>query len=57
VRKIANAILHLDNERNEALPKLEPVQLEKEILSLLRVLRALIEGAPSKASKAQRPGL
>jgi hypothetical protein len=46
LRMIANAVLHLDNERNEALPRLEPVELEKEILRLLRVLRDLIEGAP-----------
>jgi hypothetical protein len=57
LRKIANAILHLDNERNEALPKLESVQLEKELLSLLSVLRALIEGAPSRGSGAQKLGL
>jgi hypothetical protein len=57
MRKLANAILHLDNEKNETVPKLEPVQLEKEILSLLSVLRALIEGAPSKGSAAQKLGL
>jgi len=50
LRMIANAVLHLDIERNEALPKLKPVELEKEILRLLRVLRDLIEGAPSIAS-------
>lgn len=56
LRMIANAVLHLGTERNEALPRFEPIQLEKEILSLLRVLRALIEGAPSKTSTALRPG-
>lgn len=48
LRKIANAILHLDTGNEVALPKLEPVQLENEILSLLQVLRALIEGAPQR---------
>jgi hypothetical protein len=56
LRMIANAVLHLGTERNEALPRFEPIQLEKEILSFLRVLRALIEGAPSKTSMALRPG-
>ena len=49
---IANAVLHVGMERNETLPRFEPIQLEKEILSLLRVLRALIQGAPSKTSAA-----
>jgi hypothetical protein len=39
--------------KNETAPKIEAAQLEKEILSLLNVLRALIEGAPSKGSAAQ----
>ena len=56
LRKIANAILHLDTEKDEALPKLEPTQMEREILSLLRVLRALIEGAPSQWRSRQVPG-
>jgi hypothetical protein len=46
LRRLANAILHLDSEKDEGLPKIEPIQLEKEIVSLLFVLRALIEGAP-----------
>jgi hypothetical protein len=46
LRKLANAILHLDPEKDEFLPKIGPTQLEKEIVSLLFALRALIEGAP-----------
>ena len=46
LRKTANAILHLDTENEIPLSKLESIQMEMEILSLLRVLRALIEGAP-----------
>jgi hypothetical protein len=46
LRKLANAILHLDADKDENLPKIEPIQLEKEIVFLLFVLRALIEGAP-----------
>lgn len=45
MRKLANGILHLDQEKDEGLPKLDDVRLEKEIVSLLFVLRALIEGA------------
>jgi hypothetical protein len=55
LRKVANAVLHLGPEKNEALPRLESIQLEKEILSLFRVLRALIEGAPLKTSTGPRP--
>jgi hypothetical protein len=51
LRRRANAVLH-DTERDEALPQLETAQLEREILWLFRVLRALIEGAPSKTSMA-----
>lgn len=46
LRKLANAILHLDADRDEGLRKLEGIQLEQEIVSLLFVLRALIEGVP-----------
>ena len=46
LKKLANAILHLDADRDEGLQKLERIQLEQEIVSLLFVLRALIEGAP-----------
>lgn len=45
LRKLANAILHLDREKDEGLPKMDEARLEKEIVSLLFVLRALIEGA------------
>lgn len=45
LRKLANAILHLDQEKDEGLPKMDEVRLEKEIVSLLYVIRALIEGA------------
>lgn len=45
LRKLANAILHLDREKDQGLPKMDEVRLEKEIVSLLFVLRALIEGA------------
>jgi hypothetical protein len=48
LRRLANAILHLDSDKDEGLPKIEPVQLEKEIVSLLFVVRALIEGAPQR---------
>jgi hypothetical protein len=36
-----------DSDKVQGLPKLNPVQLEKEIVRLLFVLRALIEGAPT----------
>ena len=45
LRKLANAILHLDREKDEGLPKLDDESLEKEIVSLLFVLRELIEKA------------
>jgi hypothetical protein len=45
LRKLANAILHLDPTKDEDLPNMEAAKLEKEIVSLLYVLRALIEGA------------
>ena len=45
LRKVANAILHLEPRTEEAFPKLETSQLEMEIISLFGVLRALIEGA------------
>lgn len=44
LRKLANAILHLDRQKDEGLPTMDEVRLEKEIVSLLFVLRALIEG-------------
>ena len=45
LRKLANAILHLDQKKDGGLPSMDEVRLEKEIVSLLFVLRALIEGA------------
>jgi len=44
LRKLANAVLHLDPEKDEGLPTMDEVKLEKEVVSLLFVLRALIEG-------------
>jgi Domain of unknown function (DUF4145) len=47
LRKLANAVLHLNSEKHERLSEIDPTQqLEKEIVSLLFVLRALIEGVP-----------
>lgn len=45
LRKRANAILHLSPGVDNRLPELNEVQLEMEIVSLLLVIRALIEGA------------
>ena len=45
LRKLANAVLHHSAE-DQALAKLEPLKMEREIISLLCVLRALIEGVP-----------
>ncbi len=45
LRKLANAVLHLDREKDEGLTNMDEAKLEKEIVSLLFVLRALIEGA------------
>lgn len=44
LRRLANAILHLDPGRGEGIPKMDDIRLEKEVLSLLYVTRALIEG-------------
>lgn len=46
LRRLANAVLHLDVDRNEILSKLDSTRLEKEVISLLLALRSLIEGAP-----------
>lgn len=46
LRKFANAILHFDNESIRLPEKLESRETEKEMVSLLLVLRELIEGAP-----------
>jgi hypothetical protein len=45
LRKLANAVLH-HADKDEILKKLEPLQMEREIISLLCVLRTLIEGVP-----------
>ncbi|MCB6179031.1 DUF4145 domain-containing protein [Rhodobacter sp. Har01] len=45
LRKLANAILHLDHEKDEGLLKMDQAPQEKEIVSLLFALRALIERA------------
>ncbi|MES0179691.1 DUF4145 domain-containing protein [Mesorhizobium sp. M0025] len=57
LRKVANAILHLDHERDEGLANMDPVRLEKEIISLLFVLRALIEGAKIEGNATDCPSL
>jgi hypothetical protein len=44
LRKLANAVLHLDHGKDQGLARFDEVRLEKEIVSLLFVLRALIEG-------------
>jgi hypothetical protein len=46
LRKTANAVLHGSADSGERLLQLEAIQLEREIVSLLLVLRALIEGVP-----------
>lgn len=48
LRMLANAILHLDPQKAVNLRALDEVQMEKEIVSLLYVLRALIEGAGTR---------
>ncbi|MGO9392323.1 DUF4145 domain-containing protein [Rhodoblastus sp.] len=53
LRKLANTVLHNSADRNRVL-QLEPPQLEKEMVSLLTVLRALIEGVPQ--SRHRQPG-
>ena len=45
LRMLANAIMHLDPVKDEGLSRLDDVRLEKEIVSLLLVVRNLIEGA------------
>jgi hypothetical protein len=48
LRSMANAAVHLDKEKDEGLREMDDVTLEKEVLSLLFVLRALIEGVKEK---------
>jgi hypothetical protein len=42
---LANSILHLERDQDEGLSSMDEARLEKEIVSLLFALRALIEGA------------
>jgi hypothetical protein len=44
LRKLANSVLHLDVEKDKGMSILDESKLEKEIVSLLYALRALIEG-------------
>jgi hypothetical protein len=52
LRKLANDVLHHSADKDQRLTTLKSLQVEKEIVSLLAVLRALIEGIPQ-----WRPGL
>lgn len=45
LRELANAVLHLDGRKARAFKRLNEKELEKQIASLLLVLRNLIEGA------------
>ena len=44
LRELANAAIHLDNAKHRGLARMDELDLEKKVLSLLFVLRALIEG-------------
>jgi hypothetical protein len=46
LRKLANSVLHLNNKSFERFPNSEESRQEKEIVSLLFVIRTLIEDAP-----------
>jgi hypothetical protein len=48
LRKLARAVLHLDSGDDESMRRLDDARLEKEIVSLLQLLRMLIEGAPQR---------
>jgi hypothetical protein len=50
LRRRANAVLHLGVDLIGTLPELDAEDMEVEIVSMLRVLRALIEEAPPKAA-------
>jgi hypothetical protein len=54
LRKLANAALHLNRDDDAGLSKMDEVRLEKEIVSLLLVLRSLIEGVDDR-NRWQRP--
>jgi hypothetical protein len=47
LRKRANAVLHLDPAKASDLPPADTAEAEKEMVSLLLALRALIEGTPA----------
>lgn len=48
LRKLANAVLHIKREKDEGLSDIDDTKLEREIVSLLFVIRALIEGSPDQ---------
>lgn len=54
LRSRANALLHLNRDTAAALPVLGAEDLEREIVSLLVVLRTLIEEAPDTANRGAR---
>lgn len=54
LRRIGNAVLHLNPLKGEELPRYSAEEFEREIVALLFVLRALIEGAPQRAARAGR---
>ena len=54
LRVRANVLLHLDAEKAASLPALGAEELEREIVSLLLVLRALIEAAPVRPHSTER---
>lgn len=56
LRKMANAILHLDVANAREFPRIDEGKLEREIVSLLLVLRALIEGVPERRNAGQQAG-
>lgn len=45
LRRLANSVLHPSSDK-QSRGKLEPTKIETEIVSLLRVVRALVEGVP-----------
>ncbi len=45
LRKLANAIVHLDADAYKPIKGWDETRFESEIVSLMEVLRALIEGA------------
>jgi hypothetical protein len=48
LRMLANSILHYDSKKYYALQEKDQKRMEKEIVRLLKQLRALIEGAPAR---------